>query len=388
MVEDVIKPAVLDVIHGNQYGAIPKSSTTMALISMLHVWFLGMDGNGATVRTMLFDYHKACDFIDHSILIDKLCKLDIPRSVVNWIIDFLSDRFQCIKLAKGCFSKWGSVPSGVPQGTKLGLWLFVLMINDLDIKSPLMWIFVDDTTASEVIQKGNTSNTQGITDELIKWSRMNRVVLNPDKCKELRILFSRNPEAFDLVSIDDKEIEVVNSAKLLGITISDNLTWNAHINELVKKTSKKLYFLVQLKRARLPPSDLVLFYLSCVRSTIDYGVSVFHNALPQYLKNELIHIEKRALSIILPSMSYNKACEVLGITPITEHHSQLCTKLFDAIVADPNHKLHGLLPQKNNVVYNFRYNRPFVLPRVHTNRANNTFILAMSRLFNASSHNT
>ena len=53
---------------------------------------------------------------------------------------------------------------------------------------------------------------------------------------------------------------------------------------------------------------------------------------------------------------------------ITEHHSQLCTKLFEAIVADPDHKLHGLLPQKNNVVYNFRYNRPFVLPCVHTNR--------------------
>ena len=91
MVEYVVKPAVLDVIRGNQYGAIPKSSTTMALISMLHAWFLGMDGNGTTVRTMLFDYRKAFDFIDHSILIDKLCKLDILRSVVNWIIDFLSD---------------------------------------------------------------------------------------------------------------------------------------------------------------------------------------------------------------------------------------------------------------------------------------------------------
>ena len=64
-------------------------------------------------------------------------------------------------------------------------------------------------------------------------------MLNPDKCKELRISFSQNPEAFDSVSIDDKEIEVVTSAKLLGITISDNLTWNTHMNELVKKTNKK-----------------------------------------------------------------------------------------------------------------------------------------------------
>ena len=68
--------------------------------------------------------------------------------------------------------------------------------------------------------------------------------------------------------------------------------------------------------------------------------------LLQYLENELIRIEKRALSIILPSMSYNKACKVLRITPIIEHHSQPCTKLFDAIVANPNHKLDGLLPQK------------------------------------------
>ena len=36
VVEDVVKPAVLDVIRGNQYGVIPKSSTTMALINMLH----------------------------------------------------------------------------------------------------------------------------------------------------------------------------------------------------------------------------------------------------------------------------------------------------------------------------------------------------------------
>ena len=49
--------------------------------------------------------------------------------------------------------------------------------------------------------------------------------------------------------------------------------------------------------------------------------------------------------------------------------------LIDAIVTDPNHQLYGLLPQKNNASYNFRNNRPFVLPRIHTNRPNNTFDL-------------
>ena len=34
-----VKPAVLNVIDPNQYGVMPKSSTTMALIGVLHHWF-------------------------------------------------------------------------------------------------------------------------------------------------------------------------------------------------------------------------------------------------------------------------------------------------------------------------------------------------------------
>ena len=57
--DDYLKPVVMSVIENSQYGAIPDSSTTMALIRMLHDWSLGTDGNGATVRTILFDYRKA-----------------------------------------------------------------------------------------------------------------------------------------------------------------------------------------------------------------------------------------------------------------------------------------------------------------------------------------
>ena len=379
VVTDFVKPAILGVIGESQYGAIPKSSTTMALISMLHAWAFGTDGNGATVRVMLFDYRKAFDFIDHSILVNRLSKLVIPRSVVNWIIDFLSNRSQRIKLAKGCHSEWGPVPSGVPQGTKLGPWLFIPFINDLDINSPYIWKYIDDTTVSEVITKGELSNAQGLANEIIEWSHDNRVVLNPEKCKELRISFARTPQLFDAITIDGKELEIVKSAKLLGVTLSDNLSWNAHVNELVKKSSKKLYFMVQLKRAQVPPLDLALFYKACIRSAVDYAVPVFYNALPQYLKNELVRIEKRALSIILPRTSYDSACASLGITPLPVHHDLICSKIFDEIVSEPNHKLKSLLPPLNNPSYNLRKYRPFAMPSLKTNRANNTFIISMAR---------
>ena len=55
------------------------------------------------------------------------------------------------------------------------------------------------------------------------------------------------PVELDAVVIDRKEVEVVSAAKLLGLTISADLTWNAHIEEVVKKASQRFYFLVQPK---------------------------------------------------------------------------------------------------------------------------------------------
>ena len=98
----------------------------------------------------------------------------------------------------------------------------------------------------------------------------------------------------------------------------DDLTWNDHVLEITKKASKRLYFLTQLKRAGVPKQDLALFYVSCVRSVIDYAAPVFFNGLPQYLKKELVRLEKRTVSIIT-SGKCNSAIEV-GLTPILEHY--------------------------------------------------------------------
>lgn len=91
---------------------------------MIHEWLQATDGNSASVRVFLFDYRKAFDFIDHGTLAAKLRVVGVPHSLVNWILEFLSDRTQRVKLSRDCVFEWGAVPAGVPQGTKLGPWLF------------------------------------------------------------------------------------------------------------------------------------------------------------------------------------------------------------------------------------------------------------------------
>ena len=104
--EECVKPAVLDEHDASQYGAVPNSSTTQALIHLFHNWSKETDGNSAAVRTILFDHRKAFDFIDHRILVEKLCRLNLPTRSINWIIDFLSNHSQRIKLSEDCYSEW------------------------------------------------------------------------------------------------------------------------------------------------------------------------------------------------------------------------------------------------------------------------------------------
>ena len=70
----------------------------------------------------------------------------------------------------------------------------------------------------------------------------------------------------------------------------------------------------------------------------------------------------------------------MGMTPILEHHYVLCSKLFDDIVSDPNHKLKALLsPVYDNSRCNLRQQRHFNMPKLCTNRKSSTFIYAMSK---------
>ena len=84
--------------------------------------------------------------------------------------------------------------------------MFVLMINELDTNAQQLK-YVDDTTVSEVVVKGGESRVQAIANRVIEWSPENRVQLNADKCKELRISFAKEQRVFDPVIIEGKELE-------------------------------------------------------------------------------------------------------------------------------------------------------------------------------------
>ena len=140
---------------------------------MIHNWAKETDGLSNDVRIFVLDYKKAFDLIDHSLI--KLSDYDINPYIINWIGDFLSNRFQRVKLAEDCFSEWQSLPAGVPQGTKLGPWLFIAMIDDLVVPSANGTVkYVDETTVYEVVDSREVSQAQNAINEITQWSEINK----------------------------------------------------------------------------------------------------------------------------------------------------------------------------------------------------------------------
>ena len=81
--------------------------------------------------------------------------MNIHPVLVNWVIAFLSGRYQCVKMG-GFTSDWVIVKAGVPQGTKLGLLLFLIMINYFKPTSDTIK-FVDDSSIFEVVLQNTRS---------------------------------------------------------------------------------------------------------------------------------------------------------------------------------------------------------------------------------------
>ena len=82
------------------------------------------------------------------------------------------------------------------------------------------------------------------------------------------------------IVINGEEIERVLSSKLLGVHISQDLKWHVHVNEIVK-AAKKLYLVSQLKRADVPPEDILTIFTSVVRPKLEYACPVWHSSLTE-----------------------------------------------------------------------------------------------------------
>ena len=96
-------------------------------------------------------------------------------------------------------------------------------------------------------------------DEALRWSDSNNMSLNPIKTKEMVISFTKSSETLPPIVLDSNEIVRVDHAKLLGVIISSDLSWERHVNYIYTKACQRLHFTVLLRRAGVSAEDIIRF---------------------------------------------------------------------------------------------------------------------------------
>ena len=191
-------------------------------------------------------------------------------SIIPWICCFLTDRHRCVKLNR-------------------------------DVSRGSRWLYVDDLTISEATPVKGNSNIQTALDQVCHWASYNDMKLNPKKCKEMVIPFANSDVRIPglTIAIDRVDLERVQSHKVLGLTLQNNLKWNTHVYEMIVKSSRRLHILRVMKHANVPAAHLRCLYSTLIRSTLEYCCPVWGTSLPAYLSEKLESLQKRALRMIL-----------------------------------------------------------------------------------------
>ncbi len=244
-----------------------------------------------------------------------------------------------------------------------------------------MWKYIDDTTAAEVISKDSHSTIQTGVNQLEDWIVQNKLQLQVPKCKELLFQFTTVRSPFPSVVLSSGTLELVEQAKVLGLTISNDLKWSKHVAEMINKVNKRIYFIIQLKRAKVPAKDIINFYCTCVRPVLEYSCEVFHFALSTYLSDAIEQVQRRITSIIYPGLPYPERLQKCNLIPLSDRRYKACSKLFNQLINKPHHKLSSLLPERYSANYDFRETREFHLPKIKTDRFLKTFIPACIKEF-------
>ncbi len=206
---------------------------------------------------------------------------------------------------------------GAPQGCVLSPLIYSLYTHDCvsSHSSTSIVQFADDTVVLGLISNNDETAYLDEVERLTSWCQDNCLSLNVSKTKELIVDFrERQQRPYSLLMISGTPVERVSSFKYLGVNISEDLTWTAHILTQVKKARQRLYHLRQLRKFSLASNPENFLFRGNRKYTDSQYISVWYgNSSNQDCKalQRVVRLAEHISGSALPSLQdiYLKRCK-------------------------------------------------------------------------------
>lgn len=286
-----------NILSSRQFGFTKGKSTQDAIDSLMSK-INDAKENGEESLILLLDLKKAFETVSHRILEKKLKRIGIRGTAYNLIANYLNNRTQITKINNNSMSDEKPLSRfGLPTGTCLAPTLFLIFLNDLlNLKTNgQLASFADDTRL--ICSHSNAEKLFEIANhdfaKIRDWLRNNYLTLNIKKTNYIHIK-KHQPSEHNKFKISD--IDLVESAKYLGIIIDNKLKWDKHVNYLAGNLRKTIYKFILLRKI-LKIEQLNMVYHALVDSRISYGITAWGGTHKKYTEKISV-IQRKILKII------------------------------------------------------------------------------------------
>ena len=247
MFEKLIHSRLIEFLEGKQilyyrqFGFRKDFSTNHAILTLLKSMQKALV-DGHFTCGIFIDLEKAFDTVSHDILLGKLNHYGVRGISNDRFRSYLSDRTQLVFI-NGFNSDYNTVKYGVPQDSVLGLLLFLIFINDLNIaiKNSKTFHFADDTCLLNIkdsIKKKNKVVNKDLKF-LIQCLHANKISRNLAKTEVIIFRRKKKQLDFDLnLKIRGKKLQASSYVKYLDIYLDEYFEWSLLVNHFSHKLVK------------------------------------------------------------------------------------------------------------------------------------------------------
>ena len=413
--EKYIKNWVMEDIYNNlnkcQYGGKKGHGTEHVIVNFVDriLKLLDQNNTSSAIIASFIDWRGAFDRQDPTITINKFIKLGLRSSLIPILIDYLQERKMKVKM-NGEVSETKALIGGSPQGTILGQLLYIGGSDDSagEISDENKFKYIDDLEIIELVSLAgalkeydfsqhiasdvgthqkflppSTNTMQTTINNLTQWTADNKMSINEDKSNYM--IFSRSKTEFKTrLNINSHKLDQVKEAKLLGVYVSEDLSWSRNCQEICRKAYSRIGMLSRLKYAGMKTEDLVNIYILHIRSVTEFCSTAFHSSLTAEQDRKIESIQKVSLKVILGQSytSYEEALEKTSLITLNQRRQERCLKYALKATRHPENQI--MFPA--NIVestQNTREREQFHVNFAHTEAYRKSAIPTLQRLLNS-----